>query len=101
VEIPDNNSTGNAYLGEISLVTKYDDTGMIISFSMDNINKIFGFLKTEMRSWKSSCIKFRNNKKPRITRMYSEKSCPSEGNRTPNMVEIRIEIARTIRTLVL
>ena len=74
---------------------------MIISFSMDNISKILGFRKIEMRSWKSSWIKFRNNKTPRITRMYSEKSCPADGNIIPNIVEIRIDIARTIKTLVL
>jgi hypothetical protein len=53
-----------------------------------------------MRSWKSSWIRFKNNKNPRITKMYGEKSAPVEGNKIPNTVEIRIEIASTNRTLV-
>jgi hypothetical protein len=32
--------------------------------------------------------------------MYGEKSSPVEGNKIPKMVEIRIEIASTNRTLV-
>jgi hypothetical protein len=66
----------------------------------DNINRNLGFLKIDMRSWKSSWIRFRNNKNPRITKMYGEKSSPAEGNKMPNIVEIRIEIASTNRTLV-
>jgi hypothetical protein len=100
VEIPDNNSTDNAYLGLIRLVTKYITTGMMITFRMDNIKRNLGFLKIEMRSWKSSWIKFRNNKRPRIIKMYGEKSSPVEGNKIPSIVEIRIEIASTNRIFV-
>jgi hypothetical protein len=32
--------------------------------------------------------------------MYGEKSSPVEGNKIPHIVEIRIEIASIIRTLV-
>jgi hypothetical protein len=73
---------------------------MIITLMMDNINRNLGFLKIDMRSWKSSWIRFKNNKNPRITKMYGEKSAPVEGNKIPNIVEIRIEIASTNRTLV-
>jgi hypothetical protein len=100
VEIPDNNSTDNAYLGLIRLVTKYIVTGMTITFRMDNINRNLGFLKIEIRSWKSSWIKFRNNKRPRIIKTYGEKSSPVEGNKIPSIVEIRIEIASTNRIFV-
>jgi hypothetical protein len=66
---------------------------------MDNISRNLGFLKTDMRSWKSSWIRFKNNRNPRITKMYGEKSFPAEGNKIPHIDEIRIEIASTSRTL--
>ena len=100
VEIPDNNRTDNEYLGLIRLVTKNNTTGIMITFRMDKIKRILGFLKIEIRSWKSSWIKFRNNKRPRIIKMYGEKSSPVEGNKTPSIVEIRIEIASTNRIFV-
>src|SRR5437867_405315 len=75
-------------------------TGMMITFKMDNIKRNLGFLKIEIRSWKSSWIKLRNNKRPRIIKMYGEKSSPVEGNKIPSVVETRIEIASTDRTLV-
>ena len=67
---------------------------------MDNINRILGFLKIEMRSRKSSWIKFRNNKRPRSIKMYGEKSSPIEGNKIPIIEEIRIEIASANSILV-
>ena len=67
---------------------------------MDNISKILGFRTIEMRSWKSSWMRFKNNKNPRITKMYGEKSSPVDGNKIPDTAEIRIEIASTNRIFV-
>ncbi len=98
--MPDNNSTDNAYLGNIWLVTKYIVTGITNIFVMHKISKNFGFLKVNIRSWKLSWMRFKNNNNPRITRMYGEKNSPKEGNMIPDIVEARIEKDSTSRILV-
>jgi len=64
------------------------------------MNNNLGFLKVDIRSWNSSWIRFKNNKSPRITRMYGEKSSPIDGIKIPKIVERRIEIESTNRILV-
>jgi hypothetical protein len=64
VDIPDNNSAGNAIVEKMTCEREYINEGSMSNFATDNISNIFGLAKVMARSLMSNLRRFRNKRAP-------------------------------------
>jgi hypothetical protein len=101
VDIPDNNSTGNAIFENMTCEREYINEGSMSNFATDSISNIFGLAKVMARSLISNLRRFRNKRAPRKTKRYGENSWPMYGNKIPLNIESGITIIRITKALLL
>jgi hypothetical protein len=101
VDIPVNNSTGNAIAEKIRWENEYISKGRMSNFTIDNSSNIFGLAKVVIRSLASNLRRFRNKSAPRKTKRYGENIWPMYGNKTPLNIERGITIIRITKALLL
>jgi hypothetical protein len=101
VDIPDNNSTGNAMAGKMTCERAYINEGSMSNFATDSISNIFGLAKVMARSLISNLRRFKNKRAPRKTKRYGENIWPIYGNNIPLNIESGMTIIRITKALLL